>query len=355
MALWKQALAKLRGPAAAKSSGETAAIANSDGTGSPEGTDGAGVAGETPIPGDGQVALAQELRVGIEVSIGDLEPHPAGWRYRGHPVMVFGVDGPELTDGDKRREFFSLVHLHPCCAALRSDGRSAWVGTDLAAIDSSHGAGPFKLCRACLEAAGGRGADPDVFDFSTHVSSQGDSYFAENACFWQSGHKVRPLQAPPAAATGACPDCGCGSAAPGWQLDAEDARHLELPEGICVLCAERKGEGCLHLGGQLALEAASARYRDLVDRAAKAPVSSWKLVEAVLPLGWRPLLRSLQRQLPPPEPFYQYAESAPPAILAWPSLRRGIVAKPQGPDASGGDWRLWTRSQIEAELGFRPR
>lgn len=349
MALWKQTLAKLRGVDATPAS---RAKAQAEGDVEAQADDTEGV---TQPEGDADSALARELRSGIEISIGDLENCGAGWRYRGHPVMVFGTDAPEL-EGPRRRDFFSQVHLYPCCGALESETRSAWVGTDLAGINVSHGQGPFSLCRSCLEAAAGRSADPVAFDFSSHVRSHGDSYFGEVPCYWRPGADSQPLRLPAAEVEGSCPLCGCASEDAGWQLSVHDARQLSLDEGTCLLCAERRVEGCLHFQGEQLLSAARARYRFLVAQAAKAPVPSWKLAEAILPSGWQPLLQSLQRILPPPELFFDYAESLPPAVLAWPALSRGVVDRMGAAEKeAAAGWNLWTRAQIEAELGFKMR
>ncbi|WP_193164894.1 hypothetical protein [Microbulbifer hainanensis] len=357
MALWKQALAKLRGAAdEAKPSGVEA---ESGGDGELDVLDEIPAAeGEDTAPEpkavDKQV-LARELQSGIEVSLGDLEFLGAGWRYRGHPVMVFGADVREL-EASQQRDFFSQIHLYPCSGVLQNETVGAWVGTDLEQINAGHGQGPFRLCRACLEAAAGRGADAARFDFASHVRSHGDSYFADAPCYWQPGANSEPLQAPASRAEGDCPHCGCRAEEGGWQLASEDAQRLELPVGSCLLCAERRVKGCLHLTGEELLGAARVRYQYLVSQAAKVPAPSWRLAEAILPLGWQPLLQSLQRVLPPPELFYVYAESAQPAVLAWPSLRRGIVESVGGTEETiAEEWSLWTRGQIEAELGFKLR
>ena len=357
MALWKQALAKLRGSADTVPSSENAADIKSGDIGLAEAVAETGKGVDTPSLSGAvdQEALARELRVGIEVSLGDLAPCAAGWRYRGHPVMVFGAEAPELSDAKRRREFFSQAHLFPCCGALQSKERSVWVGTDLEAMNESHGQGPFKPCRECLHATAGRGANSRQFNFPTHVRSHGDSYFAAAPCFWRPGRNALSLQAP-AAAAGSCPKCGCASAEAHWQVAAEDAARLHLPIGICLLCAERDVDGCLHMPEQLLLEAASTRYRYLMSQAVKAPSPSWKLAEAILPLGWQPLLRSLQRKLPPPELFFEFSESASPAVLAWPALHRGIVETPGDvQEGKASHWNLWTRGQIEVELGFHLR
>ena len=357
MALWKQALAILRGSADTVPASENAADIENGEIGLVDKVADKGSDGDNQPLSDevDREALARELRVGIEVSIEDLEPCGAGWRYRGHPVLVFGADAPELSDPKRRQEFFAQAHLFPCCGALETEQRSVWVGTDFAAINKSHGQGPFKPCRACLEATAGRGASVREFNFSVHVRSHGDSYFPAAACFWRPGSNALSLQTP-GAASGSCPKCGCASAESHWQLSAQDAVQLNLPEGTCLLCAERDAEGCLYLSEQALLAAASARYRFLISQAARAPVASWKLAEAILPLGWQPLLRSLQRKLPPPELFLQFSTDTPPAVLAWPALHRGIVeARGEAQESNASGWNLWTRDQIEAELGFQLR
>lgn len=354
MALWKQALAKLRGSAdkvpAAEANVDVAEAVVEEAAAAEENS-------EEPEAGVGTDALARELRVGIEVSIGDLESCDAGWRYRGHPVMVFATEAPELNDPKRRREFFARAHLYPCCGALQSDRRSAWVASsDLGTINDSHGQGPFVYCKTCLEAVAGRGASPAAFDFLSHVRNHGDSYFAKKAQYWQAGTDSQPLQAPAAEAKGSCPKCGCTAEEPHWQLSTGDAQQLSLPEGICLLCAEREVDGCLYFGEAELLAAARVRYSDLLKKAAKAPAPSWKLAEAMLPLGWQPLLRRLQRMLPAPELFHTYDESMPPAILAWPDRARGVIEHGGGAEGQGAaGWSFWTRAQIEAELGFKLR
>ena len=357
MALWKQALAKLRGAAdVAKPSGTETECGGDDELALVDNDTEA--EGEDAAPASKAVdrqALARELQSGIEVSLGDLEFLGAGWRYRGHPVMVFGADVPEL-EAYRQRDFFSLVHLYPCSGVLQNETVAAWVGTDLEQINAVHGQGPFRLCRACLEAAAGRGANATGFEFASHVRSHGDSYFADAPCYWQPGANSEPLRAPASGAGGNCPHCGCRAEEGGWQLASEDAEQLGLPVGSCLLCAERRVKGCLHLAGEELLAAARVRYHYLVAQAAKVPAPSWKLAEAILPLGWQPLLHSLQRVLPPPELFFVYVESAQPAVLAWPSLRRGIVESADSArEAIAEEWSLWTRTQIEAELGFKLR
>lgn len=345
MALWKQAMSKLRGSTAKTSNTENDTPAVQVAPDQPS-------AETLQTDATTSSALAQELRAGIEVSIGDLEAHPAGWRYRGHPVMVFGTDAPELDDAKRRRDFFSLIHLHPCCGALKSDSRSAWVGTDLTAMNSAHDQAPFKPCKPCHEATAGRGSAPSQFDFVAHVRTHGDRYFESEPSHWRPGSDILSISAPARKATGKCPKCGCASAEQGWQVNKKDTPGLGLPEGICLLCAEREVEGCLHYSEQQFMEAAVARYRYLMDQSAKTPAPSWKLAEALLPLSWQPLLRSLQRMLPPPELFYAYSETAEPAILAWPKLRRGISAAAVDATSANG-WSLWVREQIEKELGFQ--
>lgn len=360
MALWKHALAKLRGAAAGveKDTAAVLVVAENGQVTSAEEVSAEVDDGNEPAQAEefDKNALARELQSGIEVSIGDLESCGAGWRFRGHPVMIFGTDAPELEDPQRRREFFSRAHLFPCCGALESEQRSAWIGTDLVQLNESHGQGPFNLCRTCVEAVAGRGADPAVFDFASHVRSHGDSYFGVSACYWRPGENSQPLQPAVIEAEGSCPNCGCASKEAGWQLRTEDVRNLGQPERTCVLCAERSVEGCLHFEGEQLLEAARVRYRYLIGQAAKAPTPSWKLAEAILPLGWQPLLRSLQRILPPPELFFSYSETAEPAVLAWPALHRGIVETATNPEQSDAtEWSLWTRAQIETELGFKLR
>lgn len=364
MALWKQALAKLRGAAdtvrppesdtdsgaAVEPQAQPAAVGGET-TAGPEGANESRDARPASAASE---ALARELRTGIQVSIGDLEPCTAGWRYRGHPVMVFGTEAPELADAGRRRDFFSLVHLFPCCGALESEERSVWVATDLAALNKAQPQGPFEFCRACLDAAVGRGADTSRFEFVTHVRSHAGSYFAESACYWEPGANPLPLQPPADEAEGSCPNCGCASEEPGWQLCAADTQQLALPGGTCLLCAERQLDGCLHPGGAELLGAAQVRYRFLLSQAAQAPEPSWKLAEAILPLAWQPLLRGLQRMLPPPELFYAFSDSAAPAVLAWPALGRGVVEEALAPEDAEG-WSLWSREQIESELGFKSR
>lgn len=357
MALWKQALAKLRGTADSvrppvpdsDSEIDLTAEAMDEPLVDADGNSGS----EGPAAVDAG-ALARELRAGIQVSLGDLESCAAGWRYRGHPVMVFGTEAPELTDAQRRRDFSSLVHLFPCCGPLKSDARSVWVATDFTALNEAQSRDLFEVCRTCLEASAGRGASPTGFDFASHVRSNGHSFFAGSACYWKPGSNPRPLQPPVAEAVGNCPGCGCAAEESGWQLHAEDAQQLALPEGICLLCAERQVDGCLSLGEEDMLEAAWARYHYLISQAAQAPAPSWKLAEAILPMSWQPLLRGLQRMLPPPELFYSYGEELPLAVLAWPSLGRGVVAEPAAEGQDGG-WSLWSRAQIEAELEIGPR
>lgn len=354
MALWKQALAKLRGSAdevpAAGNTGATEEAA----TGEP-----AAVEHESDESAGAPVAdvLARELEAGIQVSIGDLQTCRAGWCYRGHPVMLFGPDAPELNDPKRRRAFASRVHLHPCSSALEEEQRGAWIASsDLATINASHDGGPFTFCGDCLQAAAGQGASTPGFDFLSHVRNCGDSYFAKKPQYWQAGAESRPLQGPADGSRGSCPKCGCAAEASHWQLNADDARLLSLPEGICLLCAERQVQGCLYISEAELLDAARARYGDLLQKAAKAPAPSWKLAEAMLPLGWQPLLRRLQRMLPPPELFYSCGHSARVAILAWPGRARGVIEHRGETESEGdGDWRFWTRTQIESELGFRLR
>ncbi|SHF63105.1 hypothetical protein SAMN04487965_2434 [Microbulbifer donghaiensis] len=359
MALWKQALAKLRGSAPSASGPVPADVAaDIDVAVADDPTDEVAAAGDSDAVSTAvdRNALARELQSGLQVSIGDLDSCSAGWRYRGHPVMVFGTDAPELDDPRRRRDFYSLVHVFPCCGALQSESRSAWVGTDLKQINESHGQGPFTLCKACLEAAAGRGASAARFEFTSHVRSHGDSYFADSTCYWRPGVNSLPLQLPADAVEHACPHCGCAAEEGGWHLSADDAQQLALPEGSCLLCAERRVDGCMHFASEQLLTAARVRYRYLVAQAAKAPAPSWKLAEAILPLGWQPLLQSLQRILPAPELFFSFAESASPAVLAWPALSRGIVESVDNEAQQGAaDWSLWTRAQIEAELGFKLR
>ncbi|WP_308363740.1 MULTISPECIES: hypothetical protein [unclassified Microbulbifer] len=359
MALWKQALAKLRGaadsvrPPESGEDSESGPVAEAvaelvaddavDATGS-----------DQPAVADGE-ALARELRAGIQVSLGELEPCAAGWRYRGHPVMVFGAEAPELAEPERRRDFFSLVHLFPCCGALENDERSVWVATDLASLNEAQSQGPLNVCRTCLDASAGRGSASAEFDFPAHVRSHADSYFSASACHWKPGANPLPLQPPAAEAEGSCPNCGCASEEPGWQLSARDAEQLALPEGICLLCAERQVDGCLHLGETALLEAAWARYHYLVAQAAQTPAPSWKLAEAILPMAWQPLLRSLQQMLPPPELFYPIEEGVPPTVLAWPALSRGIVVDEALALEGVSGWSLWSRGQIESELGFKLR
>jgi len=349
VALWKQALAKLRGatdPAQPVEAGVETAVLEVEHA---EEAD----ARESESAAIDRNALARALQSGIQLSIGDLDPCGAGWRYRGHPVMVFGTEAPELEGEHRQRDFHSLVHLFPCCGALQTEGRSAWAGTDLQRINAEHGQGPFRFCKVCVEAAAGRGADPAAFEFPAHVRSHADSYFADASCYWTPGANSEPLQ-PPAQASGqGCPQCGCAALDDGWQLHDEDARRLALAEGICVLCAERRVDGCLHLSGEQLLAAARVRYDYLIGQAARAPAPSWKLAQAILPLGWQPLLHSLERVLPPPELFFECAESGQAAVLAWPALRRGVVERIAGGNVA--DWKLWSRAQIEAELGFTLR
>jgi hypothetical protein len=298
--------------------------------------------------------FARELQAGIQVSLGDLERSDAGWRYRGHPVMVFGVESEEITDPARRRQVASLIHLYPCNSALKNTASAAWVATDLKAIESLADSGHYRFCRGCLQAAAGRGADPAKFDFSAHVRSHGDSYFPDGPCYWRPGAEPVSLLAPATKAERACPKCGCNSEEAGWQMSTGDAERLSLPEGICLLCAEREVEGCLHFEGDDLVVAAHARYRSLMAQAARSPVPSWKLAAAILPLGWQPLLQSLERVLPPPELFFSIADSEPPAVLAWPALKRGVVERRmEGVESKG--WSLWTRAQIEEELGFTLR
>ncbi|WP_346838865.1 hypothetical protein [Microbulbifer sp. SAOS-129_SWC] len=345
MALWKQALAKLRGAADAAQPAEVEVEAAANENSTAHGSD--------VQEGIDRSALARALQSGIEVSIGDLDACGAGWRYRGHPVMVFGTEAPELEDADKRRDFYSLVHLFPCCGALQTDQRSAWAGSDLQQINAEQGQGPFRFCKVCVEAAAGRGADPATFDFAAHVRSHGDSFFTQSCCYWAPGSNTEPLNAPVGAAGRSCPHCGCAASGGGWQLHGEDAQHLAQEQGTCLLCAERRVDGCLHLASEQLLAAARIRYDYLIGQTARAPAPSWKLAQAILPLGWQPLLRSLERVLPPPALFFEYADSAPAAILAWPSLRRGVVEHLG--DGQVPDWNLWSRAQIETELGFKMR
>ncbi|MBB3062351.1 hypothetical protein [Microbulbifer rhizosphaerae] len=367
MALWKQALAKLRGAADSVRPLEPGADSESDAvedavtelvTEDAENiddvADATGSSSDQPAVADGE-ALARELRAGIQVSLGELESCAAGWRYRGHPVMVFGAEAPELTEPERRRDFFSQVHLFPCCGVLENEERSVWVATDLVSLNEAQLQGPFNFCRTCLDASAGRGSAPTEFDFPAHVRSHGDSYFAASPCHWKPGTNALPLQAPAAEAEGSCPNCGCASEEPGWQLSAGDVEQLALPEGICLLCAERQVDGCLHLGETVLLEAAWARYHYLVAQAAQAPAPSWKLTEAILPMAWQPLLRSLQQMLPPPELFYPIEEDVPPTVLAWPALSRGIVVDEALALEGVPGWSLWSRAQIESELGFKLR
>lgn len=355
MALWKQALAKLRG--SAPSDGGESDVALVETGDSIPGASSAAEEGGTTRAAVDKNALARELRSGIQVNIGDLDTNGAGWSYRGHPVMVFGTDAPELDDPQRRKDFFSLMHVYPCCGALESETRTAWVTTDLRWVNETHGEGPYRQCKACVEAAGGRGASPEGFDFTAHVCSHGDSYFNETACFWQPGTNKVPLQSPAEESELSCPHCGCAAKEDGWQLSGADAKVLKLAEGSCVLCAERRVDGCLHLESTQLLAAARIRYQFLTAQASRAPAPSWKLAEAILPLGWQPLLQSLQRMLPPPQLFYPYAEGSTAAVLAWPELRRGVVemVTEERVAQAAPDWNLWTRAQIEAELGFKLR
>lgn len=371
MALWKKAFARLRG-GDVSSSGQPVEAAGSDVLEQDDVAIEESLKAATQMAADAELEadnlpfvapdaqlssselLSGELQQGMQVSLGDLQSSAAGWCYRGHPVMVFGVENTTIDDPSRRRQLASLVHLFPCSNALKDEGSTAWVATERGALEKVGDPGQFRFCPGCLQAAAGRGADAATFQFIDHVRSHGDSYFPGGPCYWRPGMSPVELMPPAADAEQACPQCRCHSRESGWQLNAEDAERLSLPEGICLLCAERQVDGCLHYEADDLLSAAQIRYRDLMAQASRPPVASWKLAAAILPQGWQPLLRSLERMLPPPELFFRFSESEPPAVLAWPALRRGVVER-RAEGQAGKDWSLWTRAQIESELGFALR
>ncbi|MFI2813214.1 hypothetical protein [Microbulbifer zhoushanensis] len=372
MAMWKQALASLRHASRQVLADNGDPDAPRPGPSLQPGPETAATPPDAPTSQGAPTAEAIEIQLneGMQVSLSSLEPTPVGWTYRRHPVMVFGVEVPEVEDADRRREFWQRVHLLPCCGALDSGERSAWIGTDLEMMRSSFADSPLTLCQSCLTTLNHddyRRADSrerqqiqQAFDFVGHVQRFSHQYFDTGYTFWQPGEAPSPAdesslvtEEKEEKGIEACPGCGCASDQAGWRLPGSIGNQHSLPAGICIPCAVRQTRGCLHIDEEVALTAARLRFEYFAATYRGKMENSWKLAEAILPLTWLPLLRGLEKLLPAPELFYQFESGRAPAVLAWPGQHRGILPDGASTAEPPTDWSLWTRREILREFGLK--
>ncbi|WP_237060383.1 hypothetical protein [Microbulbifer sediminum] len=364
MAMWKRALANLR-QAGKRIETDGESVEASTAANPLQGKDYSTV---TAYEGESLCtdAMAGQLMQGVQLSLAELEDRTIGWLYRGHPVMVFGVEVPEVEDVTRRQDFWQRVHLLSCCSALDSGGRSAWVGTDLGSIRAAFPDDSLMLCQSCLTTLNhdnyrraGRTERQLIeqhFDFVSHVQRFSHQYFSDKPLFWKPGERPAPfdeaVQPGPAEAS-ACPSCGCAPEGAGWRLPETIAAELSLAPGTCIPCAMREAPGCLHIDDASALSAARQRFNYFAASYSGKMESSWKLAEAILPLTWLPLLRGLEDLLPPPELFYQFDSARQPAVLAWPGQQRGILPDGASTGEPPSGWSLWTRREILREFGLK--
>lgn len=315
-------------------------------------------------------SVEQALILGMEVTLGDLQPTEHGWLYRGNPVMVYAVDVAAVEDEQVRREFFQRIHLTSCCGALEDPDQVVWIGTAREALAAPGLSGSPHACEYCLAKVNHRGYRSlgprdrsrvaGALSFHWHVSQYAEEYFpVGEATFWGPGNPVQLLQqiASESADSGTCGFCNWQvPAGREWFVPIERGLVLGLSVDACVLCAQQQAMGVLTLADTSALAASQARCKALAENpqwteAEQETQHNWSWVRRQLPLAWHPLCEQLERRLSAPDLFHHFAGYEGVAILAWPLHRRGIIAREEDRARLPEGWDFWTMRSVLGSLG----
>lgn len=314
-------------------------------------------------------SVEQALVQGMQVSLGDLEVTANGWRYRGSPVMVFGVDVAAVADSAVRREFFHRIHVTSCCGALEDPAQPVWIGTardQLSAPELEQAPHACEYCLAKVNHQGFRALPPRErsravgnFNFFWHVSQYAPEYFPpEMATFWAPGGEPKVIEPVVATEGQGCSHCDWQpSAEESWLLSGEDVHALGIEGDCCVICAQQQARGILTLPEPLALAASRARFvalsQELIESDAEDinEPASWHEVRRWLPLSWHPLTLQLETRLGPPQLFQRFTGYDGVAVLAWPDYRRGIIVDAAAKASLPEGWDFWPRDQVMESLG----
>ncbi|WP_444885385.1 hypothetical protein [Microbulbifer sp. PSTR4-B] len=304
-------------------------------------------------------SLASAIRLGIQLDYSDLDILSCGWRYRGIPVFVFGLEYSPSTQEDS----FGQVHISPKCPSVSHYQGPLWASSDFAAVQKSFPRDNLKPCPHCLRHLYSldipdllhkdRFGNVTAIDWLIYARYFAGAIFEKYPLFWRNGERPQKVTAlfttePPRYS---CSICQCHINANGWAINPKLAELSSLPREICLLCAERRARTVLVAPPQAALRAATLRYESLTKQLGSEPQASWAIAEQVVPASWLPLIQKLKTLMGPPKVFQVIAPKIL-AVLSWPSMKRAIIADNTKEAKLPSHYSVWRKAQIEQELGL---
>ena len=291
----------------------------------------------------------------MNFSVSELEHNSTGWKLRGNPVFVYGVDVTECDDEELRTNFKHRIHLTRCCGALEMEQQWAWAGNDIQQVSFPNQEQDLELCDFCLaklNSQGFSGANEEEkseiksgFSFEQFISQYAAHYFNENQLQYFDDNRSLHSLVTQVAIEDTCNNCQWQPQDKEGVLFAPVENEPGLENTFCILCAEHLSEYGLFVSGDHKAQSFQQRFIDQ-----EVSIKSWADVRQHVDACWYGLIEFFERhELDLPELYYVVEcedGTSEVAIFAWPEIHRAIF-----PDTAKAldypeQWDIWSYSQV---------